>query len=80
MLKPTSTDCPEYDQYFTEKASGLLNELATKYADLYLFLANVTGFGPGITTDNVADLSNVKREVIFYISFHRYKTQITDCS
>uniref|UniRef100_A0A914QV13 Acid phosphatase n=1 Tax=Panagrolaimus davidi TaxID=227884 RepID=A0A914QV13_9BILA len=63
LLKPTSTDCPEYDQYFTEKASDLLNELATKYADLYLFLANVTGFGPGITTDNVADLSNVKREI-----------------
>uniref|UniRef100_A0AC34GXS3 Acid phosphatase n=1 Tax=Panagrolaimus sp. ES5 TaxID=591445 RepID=A0AC34GXS3_9BILA len=63
LLKPTSTDCPEYDQYFTENASGLLNELATKYADLYTFLANVTGFGPGITTDNVADLSNVKREM-----------------
>ncbi|KAE9547464.1 hypothetical protein FO519_009323, partial [Halicephalobus sp. NKZ332] len=63
LLKPTSADCPAYDQHFETSSADLLTSISQRYKDLYEFLGNVTGFGPNIKTDQVAGINNIQREI-----------------
>uniref|UniRef100_A0AC34GA05 Uncharacterized protein n=1 Tax=Panagrolaimus sp. ES5 TaxID=591445 RepID=A0AC34GA05_9BILA len=63
LLKPTSTDCPEYDKHYKENSSKKLDKIAEEYSDLFKFLTNVTGHSKGITVKQAGKIGNVQKEV-----------------
>ncbi|KAH7666387.1 Histidine acid phosphatase family protein, partial [Aphelenchoides avenae] len=68
LLKPTSFDCPEYDKKAKKLNKDLYDSLAMQYHDLFVFLANVTGYGPNITLHDVAGINDVNREIAHNLS------------
>ncbi|KAI6218169.1 Testicular acid phosphatase-like protein [Aphelenchoides fujianensis] len=63
LLKPTSFDCPTYENASDRLNGALLAQLEREYADLIHFLADVTGYGPNITLHQVAKLHDINREL-----------------
>lgn len=68
LLKPTSFDCPEYDKKAKKLNKNLYDSLTGQYHDLFVFLANVTGYGPNITLHDVAGINDVNREIAHNLS------------
>ncbi|KAI1732964.1 histidine phosphatase superfamily (branch 2) domain-containing protein [Ditylenchus destructor] len=63
LLKPTSFDCPAYDEYVKPLMDKLDEQMSQRYRSLFDFLGNATGFGPKITFHDVAKVSNIQKEL-----------------
>ncbi|KAI6224127.1 Histidine phosphatase superfamily, clade-2-containing protein [Aphelenchoides besseyi] len=63
LLKPSDFDCPIYEEEAKRLNSVLFNSLQRKYRDLFVFLGNVTGYGPNITLKQVSGLNDINREI-----------------
>jgi hypothetical protein len=64
LLKPTSFDCPSYEQKSEQLNTPIYANLTETYRDLIDFLAIHTGHGENITFHQVAKLNDLNREIV----------------
>uniref|UniRef100_A0A915DQ32 Acid phosphatase n=1 Tax=Ditylenchus dipsaci TaxID=166011 RepID=A0A915DQ32_9BILA len=68
LLKPTSFDCPKYDEVAKETLDKLAKEMRAKYSRFFTFIEQNAENGASMTFHNVAKLGGISREIIHNLS------------